>query len=158
MEITLERIGPKGKRNTGLFEPLIQDAVLLKEGIGIDSKLSLADFNKYNKEWAAKNKAECFAIVAKDSTIGMISLSHIDFDKKEACTGYFIGGKFRNQGYATQAFKIITDRAKELGIKHLHSTIDKQNLPSLSIWQKYNSVIKNKGDNLYLTLELDKVS
>jgi RimJ/RimL family protein N-acetyltransferase len=157
VKISLEKISPSSKRNAELFDLLTHDAKLLEEGIGLNEKISFSDFKKHNQDWAAKNKAESFAIVAENITVGMISLSHIDLNKKEACIGYFIGGKFRNRGCATKAFEMIVNRAKKLGLKKLHSTINKDNLASISIWKKYNSSIEERGYNLYLTLELGNI-
>ena len=154
METTLKELDV---RNTvGLFNLINEDGELKSE-LGFKNGFLLADFEKSNKEWATKNNAKLFSIVADGVVVGMISLSHIDGTKQEACTGYFVGNKYRNRGYATKAFEIIVNEASRLGLKFLHSTINKDNAASLAVWQKYLHLVEEKGENFYLTLNLENL-
>lgn len=52
----------------------------------------------------------CIVTLEEDKLIGTISLEHIDLINRDAILGIFIGdGNYRNQGYGTEAIKLILD-------------------------------------------------
>lgn len=63
-------------------------------------------------EKRSKNDMASFSIVTlqEDKLIGTISLEHINLINRDAILGIFIGdGEYRNQGYGTEAIKLILD-------------------------------------------------
>lgn len=52
----------------------------------------------------------CIVTLEEDKLIGTISLEHINLINRDAILGIFIGdGNYRNQGYGTEAIKLILD-------------------------------------------------
>lgn len=123
------------------------DAVLRKElNMPDRSRFSADEELLFISEWNKKNNSESFAIRYGDEFAGMISLSHIDLAKNKARVGYWVGSEFRNRGIGKKAFELILRIAKSKGIEVLESDIDKSNLFSLKIWEKYNTVITEKNE------------
>ena len=123
------------------------DAVLRAElNMPDRSKFSAEEEFGFISEWNKKNNSESFAIRYGNEFAGMISLSHIDHAKNKARVGYWVGSEFRNRGIGKKAFEAILSIAKSRGIVVLASDIDKSNLYSLKIWEKYNPVITEKNE------------
>ena len=77
---------------------------------------------------------------------GMISLSHIDEKLRTARIGYWVGSRFRNKGICSEAFRMILEIARDKGIVEFRSDIDKDNVYSLKVWEKYCPVIVEKNE------------
>ncbi len=56
--------------------------------------------------------------------------------KKTARVGYWIGSDYRSRGYCSSAFRLVVNRAVELGISILTSTIAEENINSQRIWDR----------------------
>lgn len=122
------------------------DEILRKE-LGLNTtEFSAEDEFEFVMDWSRKKNAEQFAIRYGDELAGMISLSHIDLENKSARTGYWIGSEFRNKRICTEAFRLILGLAKSKGIEVLESDIDKDNISSLKIWEKYKPEITEKSE------------
>ncbi|HQO09540.1 MAG TPA: GNAT family N-acetyltransferase [Clostridiales bacterium] len=126
------------------------DAILRAElNMPGKSEFSADEELLFISEWNKKNNSESFAIRYVNEFAGMISLSHIDHAKNKARVGYWVGSEFRNRGIGKKAFELIISLAESKGIKVLESDIDKNNLFSLKIWQKYNPEISEKNETQY---------
>jgi len=126
------------------------DAVLRTElNMPDRSKFSADEELLFISEWNKKNNSESFVIRYGDEFAGMISLSHIDDEKKSARIGYWVGSEFRNRGICKDAFGLLVSAAKERSFKILESDIDKSNVYSLKIWEKYNPEIIEKNEKQY---------
>jgi len=127
---------------------------LFKRDLILRNELNLSDQSEFSadeellfiSEWNKKSNSESFAIRYGNEFAGMISLSHIDHAKNKARVGYWVGSEFRNRGIGKKAFEAILSIAKSRGIVVLASDIDKSNLYSLKIWEKYNPVITEKNE------------
>jgi RimJ/RimL family protein N-acetyltransferase len=121
------------------------DNIVRKE-LGLEKKeYSPKEEYKFVTDWCAKTNSLQFVIRYGDEFAGMISLSHIDKESGTARVGYWIGSEFRNKGVCSEAFRLILELAKNEGIKEVRSDIDKDNLYSLRIWQKYHPSITEKN-------------
>ncbi len=122
------------------------DNIVRKE-LGLEMKeFSPEEEYKFVSDWCAKTNSEQYVIRYGNEFAGMISLSHIDKESGTARVGYWIGSKFRNKGVCSEAFRLVLKLAKNEGIKEVRSDIDKDNLYSLRIWQKYHPVITEKNE------------
>ena len=117
--------------------------------------LSTDEFIDFNTDWAVKNKATVFSILRGNQAIGLISLSKIDPVESSAKIGYWIGSQYLYNGYSTSAFKQVLVYARSEQIKTVSSTIEKNNVASLSIWKKFDAIIEDKEDRLMPILRLD---
>jgi len=123
------------------------DEAVRKE-LGLEKKeFSAEEEFRFISEWNKKNNSESFAIRYGDEFAGMISLSHKDLAYKKARVGYWVGSEFRNRRIGKKAFEAILSVAKSRGIVVLASDIDKSNLFSLKIWEKYNPEITEKSES-----------
>ena len=122
------------------------DGVLRSE-LGLDkTEFSAEEEFRFVSEWCKKKSSESFDIRFENEFAGMISLSHIDLENKKTGVGYWVGSKFRGKGIGKKAFELILDIAKSKGLEILQSDIDRNNLFSLKIWQKYSPEISEKNE------------
>lgn len=130
-----------------LVEMLNTDGAL-QDSLGLAKHpISKDEFTKHNNEWCKRKNSEIFAIVIDDIAIGIISLSHQNMEEKKAQVGYWIGSNYWKKGYTGQAFLQILDYAQGKGIKYLTAKIERENLASKRIWEKYGAkekLIDNK--------------
>ncbi len=83
-----------------------------------------------------------FAIREDDSRIiGIIDLRHIlnEFLKDFGNSGYSVRPSERKKGYATEMLKLLLKYAKETGLKELHLSVERDNIPSIK------TILKNGG-------------
>jgi len=120
---------------------------IVRTELGLDkSEFSAAEEFEFVQDWCRKRNSESFEIRYGNKFAGMISLSHIDTENKIAGVGYWVGSKFRGKGIGKKAFELILDIAKSKGLEILQSDIDRNNLFSLKIWQKYSPEIVEKNE------------
>ncbi|MCX6745946.1 MAG: GNAT family N-acetyltransferase [Candidatus Parcubacteria bacterium] len=117
-------------------------------------EITVKTFNAKNNAWAKNNQAKLYAIMNKTHAIGMISLSHINLKNKKANIGYWLTSRHWGKGITSKAFKQILAIAKDNKIKYLTCTIPKDNIASLAIWQKFQAIIKQKGENIIPIIRL----
>ncbi|MDX2362847.1 MAG: GNAT family N-acetyltransferase [Crocinitomicaceae bacterium] len=87
-----------------------------------------------------------------DRPLGAVDLTEIDFAKKEASVGVLIAEKEdRRKGYAFQALELIEEKAKDLEIDRLISTVFKSNSGSLDLFIKNCFVKIGETDVPYLS-------
>jgi len=83
-----------------------------------------------------------FAIRKEDNKIiGIIDLRHNlnDFLKDLGNCGYSVRPSERGKGYATEMLKLLLEYAKKCGLKEIHLSVERENIPSVK------SIIKNGG-------------
>ncbi len=132
---------------------LCEDEILRADlNIGPDFKPDFKRVLKDCRNWCKSRNATTFAVVLSNrTTVGSISLSHINNEEKTARIGYWIGGNYRSQGYCSAAFRLVVVKAAELGITKLFSTIAEDNLNSKAIWDKQGGYVtgSSKGKATY---------
>ena len=83
-----------------------------------------------------------FAIREEDNKIiGIIDLRHTlnEFLKDFGNSGYSVRPSERKKGYATEILRLLLKYAKEIGLKELHLSVERDNIPSIKI------IVKNGG-------------
>lgn len=82
-----------------------------------------------------------FAINDEDEIVGIIDLRHTlnDFLKDFGNSGYSVRPSQRQKGYATEMLRQVLDVARGAGLKELHLSVEKENLPSVK------TIVKNGG-------------
>lgn len=98
-------------------------------------------------------KAVNFAIEYKNNPegvsplVGIISLKNIDFDKKKAIVGYWIGELYWGKGIATESVAlVITYAFYMLGLEEICAYVFPENIASIRVIEK-NGMIKKKELN-----------
>lgn len=83
-----------------------------------------------------------FAIREEDNKIiGIIDLRHTlnEFLKDFGNSGYSVRPSERKKGYATEMLRLLLKYAKEIGLKDLHLSVERDNIPSIK------TIVKNGG-------------
>lgn len=132
---------------------LLNSDVELKDSLGMTrSAISKDEFIQHNNEWCKSRNSEIFAIVIDGIAIGLISLSHQNIEEKKAQVGYWIGSNYWGNGYTGQAFLQILNYAQRKGIKYLTAKIERENLASKRIWEKYGAKIELIDNKFYVSI------
>jgi len=85
--------------------------------------------------WEKEHNSICMGIVLDGmTTVGTISLSHIDATNRTAGIGYWIGSAYWRRGYCSAAFDLTLRLARRLNIRQVSSKIDTTNQASRRIW------------------------
>jgi len=113
------------------------------------------EFFKYIKEWEKKTISACYTILNDDIPIGTISISFIDLENKSAKCGYWIESASWGKVYATKAFALAVNEAKNMGLKLLTCSILKTNKASIALWKRQGAYFKENDDRVFPYLELD---
>lgn len=73
--------------------------------------------------------------------MGIIDLRHTlnDFLKDFGNSGYSVRPSQRKKGYATEMLRLLLDVARQAGLKELHLSVEKDNIPSIK------TIVKNGG-------------
>lgn len=82
-----------------------------------------------------------FAMNDEDEIVGIIDLRHTlnDFLKDFGNSGYSVRPSQRQKGYATEMLRQVLNVARGAGLKELHLSVEKENLPSIK------TIVKNGG-------------
>ncbi len=105
------------------------------EKVSNNSKIDTVDIN-----WVLTDTF--FAIREDDNKIiGIIDLRHVlnDFLKNYGNSGYSVRPSERRKGYATEMLSLLVEYAKKCGLKELHLSVERTNIPSVK------TIIKNGG-------------
>ena len=130
----------KEKESKQLADLLNEDH-LLRSYLGFlpDLIITATEVQSKIEEWTKSKSAMCFGIMEEDIIRGMISLSHIKLEKGTGQIGYWMGSDHRNKGICSQAFELVIQKAHELGLHTVSSTISVENRPSRAIWEKHDA-------------------
>ncbi|MEM5871758.1 MAG: GNAT family N-acetyltransferase [Candidatus Aenigmatarchaeota archaeon] len=97
------------------------------------------NFVKTAKEKLKKREAYTFGIFLKgtDKLVGCISLKNVSKENKNGELGYWIGRKYWNKGYATEAVKLILHFAfKKLKLHKVYAVVLEENIASVKVLEK----------------------
>ena len=108
-------------------------------GVNADGHLTADRFFLKLEEWCRARRATTFAIVADDTAIGTISLSHRSEDGRTARIGYWVGTGYRHQGHCRRAFEAVLRQAAAQGITAVSATVDAGNEASRRIWERHGA-------------------
>jgi len=114
--------------------------------MGSDKQPTAEGLLEHLTEWCASRRATTYAILAEGVAIGTISISHRSPDGRSARVGYWIGSRYRRQGYCTSAFEAMLARAATEGIRRVSATIASDNLPSRRLWERQGGVPAEAAD------------
>ncbi|WP_270563477.1 GNAT family N-acetyltransferase [Clostridium beijerinckii] len=141
-----------------ILEILNNDEKLQAELGTSDRNISKEEFINHNNKWATSTNSEIFAIVLNGRAIETISLSHQNIKENKAQVGYWIGSYYWKNGYTSKVFSKILDYAKGKGIRYLSAKINKENIASKRIWEKYNANIKIVDNRFYANIILPDIN
>lgn len=136
-----------------MFEYLQDVEIPVKSGIKIPENMeeSLDDIKIINAEMEHRLN-HAFAITIQNEFAGRISLFNINCEDNDAETGFWIARKYWNNGYGTEALKIITDYAfTNLKLTRLKACVKKNNRSSARVLEKNGFKItqQNKREICY---------
>ena len=82
-----------------------------------------------------------FAVDESGRVVGIIDFRHTlnDFLKDLGNCGYSVRPSERGKGYATEMLRLLLKTAREKGLKELHLSVEKDNVPSV------RTIVKNGG-------------
>ena len=82
-----------------------------------------------------------FAVDESGRVVGIIDFRHTlnDFLKDLGNCGYSVRPSERGKGYATEMLRLLLKTARETGMKELHLSVEKDNVPSV------RTIVKNGG-------------
>ena len=135
-----------------LAEILSSDEPLAKANGSTLKKVTAEEFFEKTKDWQDSTNSESYVIIKDNSSIGLTSLSHMT--QESASVGCWISSKEWHKGYATQSFELLLQIAKKRGIKCVVSTINKDNVASLRIWEKAGAVIDKSSEKAKAQINL----
>jgi RimJ/RimL family protein N-acetyltransferase len=139
----------------GLYA-LLKTDLQLQHDLGYHESLPTFDeFQDTLDEWIKKTKGRPYGIMVENVAVGMISLSHVNYQTKSTRIGYWIGSEYRKQGIMTASFVKILGIAREMGIKEVSCKILKNNEASLNIWKRFGAEIREEEDAFYPILSFD---
>lgn len=116
--------------------------------------LSPGNFLEYTRKWCLEKSAQSFAIVRhKDEAVGLLSLSHIDLEKKTARTGMFLASNCVGLGIPVQAFFLLLKQAKTLGIKQVSGAIPELENIGAEFWRHIGATIDFESNQIVASLQ-----
>lgn len=119
--------------------------------------ISEEDFFEIIQKWSQKQNTDTYAIVIDKKAIGTISLSHQDVAQRTAQIGYWIGSQYWNKGYTTKAFRGVLLLAKKKGFEYVFSTIEKNNIASLRLWEKHHALCTPMNDGYRMVINVTNI-
>ncbi|MBI5120054.1 MAG: hypothetical protein HZA67_03555 [Rhodospirillales bacterium] len=115
--------------------------------------LSTGGFLEYTRTWCLEKAAQSFAIVRhQDEAVGLMSLSHIDLERKAARTGMFLASRYVGQGIPAQAFFLLLKQAKTLGIRQVSGAIPELENIEAEFWRHIGATIDFESNRIIASL------
>jgi len=128
-----------------------------QKGVKVDLDINDNNFDDYLRKWRNEAKgvnlkrgrvpASIFWLVDNEEFIGRLSIRHrlnANLRKMGGHIGYWIRPSKRRQGYGTKILELGLKKAKQLGIKNILVTCDKDNKGSIKIIEKNHGKFKNE--------------
>ncbi len=95
------------------------------------------NFLSTNRSYGSEIFMEDFLVFSGGFLVGVVGLSDINTIDRSAHVGYWIGKKYRNKGYATDALNTICDYAFNVRkLVRIHTKVIEYNLASLRVLLK----------------------
>lgn len=137
-ENTIKLISPKPEEAWFWLKVRTQKSTQNNNPIGILSEDKLrSQICESNSEIHEKKSVHRYYIQAKESDFaGVISLKDINWDSGVCEIGYLIAEEYHNKGVASQAVKLILQKAFTAGIKKVKATTFVKNVASYKVLQK----------------------
>lgn len=104
-------------------------------------------------DWQLKKRGYCFCIMLDGIPIGSISYVHKDFET--ASVGMWISSNYWNKGFGTYILKEFMEIVKNKGYKFIVVTIQKKNLRSKRMCEKYGSIFKSDRNKWYIKIRIE---
>ena len=110
----------------------------------------LSQINEFNLKKFNNKYFEQFVIVYNNILVGMISL--LEKTKSEVCVNIYVHEPYRRKGFATKAYRLIEDIAKQKKYKILSAYVAQENHISKNMhikfnFSKVNEVVNKFGEN-----------
>jgi ribosomal-protein-alanine N-acetyltransferase len=138
--ITGKRVGLRHPCEADLVEILALNRGSTRLHRGLVSPPKTADEFKSYLEFSQREDCQSFLIsqLADDAIVGSITLSQIFLRGfRSAYLGYYIGERYSNRGYMTEALQLILRFAfQTLELHRVEANIQPGNLPSIALVQK----------------------
>ena len=98
------------------------------------TKEAALDFMHLNREMFRKRFRFDFYIHYRDDLCGIIEVSDINYEDRNAHVGYWIGSGYRNRGIATESIRLICGFAHaHLRLHKLHTRVLSFNVQSMQV-------------------------
>lgn len=137
------------------FANILSNDTKLRKNLNINGIITKDSFYNNTYKWKEKTNSNCFSIIFNKKPIGLISLSHIK--GISANIGYWIASDYWNMGLCTRAFKKVLEIAKDINLQFIGSTIEKDNIYSIKIWEHYPIQVKLQDEKYKINLKLEDI-
>ena len=117
---------------------------LLKKFIELNDSSNFRYFNSRNVN-VIKNHIVTLLVIDNNNIIGY---GHLDFEKY-IWLGVCILKKYRGKGYGTLMIKNLIYIANNNNIKNIFLTVDKENIPAINLYKKFDFKIIEEFDTYY---------
>ena len=145
-------------RDAGALAEILSSDAILTHALSSRSPEPMTgeEMLEHMREWCRQTCSISFAIRDEfGETIGMISLSHVNEERRAARVGYWLASSAWGKGIATRAFGCVAALARELGVRSLSASIEADNTASRRIWLRHGATEREiEGDRFEATLVL----
>lgn len=117
---------------------------LLKKFIELNDSKNFRYFNSRNVN-VIKNHIVTLLVIDDNDIIGY---GHLDFEKY-IWLGICVLKKFRGKGYGKLIIKKLIEVANKKNIENIFLTVDKENIPAINLYKKFDFKIINEYDKYY---------
>ena len=117
---------------------------LLKKFIELNDSKNFRYFNSRNVN-VIKNHIVTLLVIDDNDIIGY---GHLDFEKY-IWLGICVLKKFRGKGYGKLIIKKLIEVASKKNIENIFLTVDKENIPAINLYKKFDFKIINEYDKYY---------
>jgi RimJ/RimL family protein N-acetyltransferase len=125
--------------DAGRLADLADDPIILKNLASHSfphpyTREAALDFIHLNREMFRKRFRFDFYIHYKDDLCGVIEISDINYEDRNAHVGYWVGSGYRGKGIATESLRLVCGFAlASLKMHKLHTRVLSFNIPSMHV-------------------------